>query len=117
MFTSGSRFPYPFVRQHPMLDDVVAKSDQNLLHHAVQFAAMEYVLGSSVDDLSIYVELKLIPCGIANAYRTRSLVTRKVEDAFSRSQFPIDGVSNPQLRLGDASGMQHPIHKVVGLFP
>src|SRR6476661_456022 len=117
MLTSGSRFPYSFVGQHPVLDNVVSKSDENLLHRPVQVAAMEYILGSGVDDLAIYVELKLIPCGIANAYRTRSLVTCKVENAFSRSRFPIDGVRNPQFRLGDPSGMQHPIHEVVGLFP
>src|ERR1700682_1301955 len=117
MLAPSSRFPYSFVGQHPMLDDIVSKSHENLLHRPVQLAAMECVLGSSVDDLSIYVELKLITCGITNAYRTRSLVTCKVENAFSRSQFPINGVGNPQLRLGDPSGMQHPIHEVVGLFP
>src|SRR5712691_5075362 len=117
MLASDPRFPYSFIRQHPMFDHIVSKSDENLLHRPVQFAAVECILSSRVNDLAIHVELKLITGGVPNAYWTRSFVALQVETAFSGSQFPVDGISSAQFGLGEPGGMQHPIHEVIGLFP
>src|ERR1700693_4229352 len=94
MLASDPRFPYSFVRQHPMFDDIVSKSNQNLLHRPVQFAAMECVLSSRANDLAIHVQLKLITGGGPNAYWTRPFVALQVENAFSGSQFPVDGINS-----------------------
>ena len=92
----SSRFPDSLVRRIPMLDHVVSKPDQRLLHLAIQLAAVKCELGGGIHDLSINIKLQLIASRVADAHRPGAAISpQNFRLALLGWAISVKGVNNP----------------------
>src|SRR5579864_6772148 len=107
-----ARFPDAFVGKAPMLYDVVAESDEHLLHFAIEVSSAKCELGGGIDDLTVHIKLQLVPRRITDSHRGRVLVSAQpLGLTFLLGRIAKHGVEDSQFRLGKPRGVEHPVEE------
>jgi hypothetical protein len=111
-----SGFPQALVRHLPVATHVLAKVTEHSLRLPIKGTSSSSELGGGVDHFAVDVELGLLGRGVANTDRSGSPVTRQmVQGPFSGGTLAVNVIENPQLRPGQAGGVQQPAHERLGL--
>jgi hypothetical protein len=89
MCLSGPGLPDTLVGFLPVAADVFAEGAEHPLRLAIKGAAGSNEVCHGVDHFPVHIQLPLFGCGIANANRSRTLVTGELlQDAFAGGASP-----------------------------